>query len=193
MVQTGASENRAGKNVVNEARQTTITAKPAASLREEDFGDKIEAITCHTKELAEWYAAGYRRRGIEAIVVPLYDKNQGMEVYRVMVSKQTPRTTIQRELPQPKMAMAAAGQNAEAKGYTIEAVTSELQQPPEQIATTYRRQGMDVTVEPYQDAESSQLRYRLLIGTFATREAAEKKAAEIGNMFIKSYRIVMLK
>ena len=193
MVQTGTSENGAGKNVVNEARQTTITAKPAASSREEDYGDKVEAITCHTKELAEWYAAGYRRRGIEALVVPFYDKNQGMEVYRVMVSKQTPRTTIQRDLPQPKMAMTAAQQEAHAKGYTIEAVTSELQQPPEQIATTYRRQGMDVTVEPYQDAESSQLRYRLLIGTFATREAAEKKAAEIGNMFIKSYRIVMLK
>ncbi|MDZ7268165.1 MAG: hypothetical protein ONB48_09295 [candidate division KSB1 bacterium] len=202
----------AGRNPVaedrmvhNASRATGVTNGPSGNphstggsmpsstaMREENYGDKVEAITCHTRELAEWYAAGYRKRGIEAVVAPYFDKAQGMEVYRVLIKKPVPKLNNGQETPQPRMA-ATTGSRPPARGYTIEATAAVINEPVEDIVTTYRKQGMEVTIERYRDAQSQQPRYRLLIGTFATREAAERKAAEIGNLFIKSYRIVMLK
>ncbi len=192
MVRNESNASAPANGLANSARPSTLTTPSSRAVREENHGDKIEAITCHTRELAEWYAAGYRKRGIEAVVAPYFDTAQGVEVYRVLIKKQVPKLNNGQETPQPRMAAAPEAERP-ARGYTIEATAAAINEPVEEIVTTYRKQGMEVTIERYRDAQSQQSKFRLLIGTFATREAAERKAAEIGNLFIKSYRIVMLK
>ncbi len=192
MVRNESSASGPANGLAKSASPSPLTAPSSRAVSEENHGDKIEAITCHTRELAEWYAAGYRKRGIEAVVAPYFDKAQGTEVYRVLIKKQVPKLNNGQETPQPRMATGPEADHP-AKGYTIEATAAAINEPVEEIVTTYRKQGMEVTIERYRDAQSQQPKFRLLIGTFATREAAERKAAEIGNLFIKSYRIVMLK
>jgi hypothetical protein len=79
------------------------------------------------------------------------------------------------------------------RGYTIEAATSYTQELAEQFAAAYRKQGYDAAVEYYKDERTGASKYRVLIGAFATRPAAEQKAAQIAGILMKDYRVVGLK
>jgi hypothetical protein len=79
------------------------------------------------------------------------------------------------------------------RGYTIEAATSYTKELAEQFAAAYRKQGYDAAVESYNDERSGTSKYRVLIGAFATRPAAEQKAAQIAGILMKDYRVVGLK
>jgi len=79
------------------------------------------------------------------------------------------------------------------RGYTIEAATSYTRDLAEQFAAAYRKQGYDAAVESYNDERSGTSKYRVLIGAFATRPAAEQKAAQIAGILMKDYRVVGLK
>lgn len=79
------------------------------------------------------------------------------------------------------------------RGYTIEAATSYTKELAEQFAAAYRKQGYDAAVESYHDERSGTSKYRVLIGAFATRPAAEQKAAQIAGILMKDYRVVGLK
>jgi hypothetical protein len=79
------------------------------------------------------------------------------------------------------------------RAYTIEAATSYTKELAEQFAAAYRKQGYDAAVETYNDERSGTSKYRVLIGAFATRPAAEQKAAQIAGILMKDYRVVGLK
>jgi hypothetical protein len=79
------------------------------------------------------------------------------------------------------------------RGYTIEAATSYTKELAEQFASAYRKQGYDAAVELYQDERTKAQKYRVLIGAFATRPAAEQKAAQMAGILMKDYRVVGLK
>jgi len=79
------------------------------------------------------------------------------------------------------------------RAYTIEAATSYTIELAEQYATAYRKQGHDAAVESYMDNRTGAQKYRVLIGAFATRPAAEKKAAQIAGLLMKEYRVVGIK
>ena len=79
------------------------------------------------------------------------------------------------------------------RAYTIEAATSYTIELAEQYATAYRKQGHNAAVESYLDNRTGAQKYRVLIGAFATRPAAEKKAAQIAGLLMKEYRVVGIK
>ncbi|MGH7597230.1 MAG: SPOR domain-containing protein [bacterium] len=79
------------------------------------------------------------------------------------------------------------------RAYTIEAATSYTKELAGQFAAAYRKQGYDAAVETYNDERSGTGKYRVLIGAFATRPAAEQKAAQIAGILMKDYRVVGLK
>jgi hypothetical protein len=79
------------------------------------------------------------------------------------------------------------------QGYTIEAMTSFTKDLAEQFAAAYRKRGFNAAVEYYHDERSGTKRYRVLVGIFATRPAAEKKAEQMTSLLMKDYRIVGLK
>jgi hypothetical protein len=79
------------------------------------------------------------------------------------------------------------------RGYTIEAATSYTKELAEQFASAYRKQGYDAAVERYQDERTNSQKYRVLIGAFPTRPAAERKAAQMVGILMKDYRVVGLK
>jgi Tfp pilus assembly protein PilN len=95
--------------------------------------------------------------------------------------------------PEVSVAKAAAPAVEIYRGYTIEAATSYTQELAEQFAVAYRKQGYDAAVESYNDERSGTSKYRVLIGAFATRPAAEQKAAQIAGILMKDYRVVGLK
>jgi cell division septation protein DedD len=79
------------------------------------------------------------------------------------------------------------------RGYSIEAATSYTKELAEQFVATYRKQGYDAAVERYLDERTNAQKYRVLIGAFATRPAAEQKAAQMAGILMKDYRVVGLK
>ncbi|MDZ7290177.1 MAG: SPOR domain-containing protein [candidate division KSB1 bacterium] len=79
------------------------------------------------------------------------------------------------------------------RAYSIEAAVSYTKELAEQLAAAYRKQGYDAAVDYYQDERSGTRRYRVLVGAFSTRPAAEKKAAQMAGLLTKDYRIVGLK
>jgi hypothetical protein len=79
------------------------------------------------------------------------------------------------------------------RGYSIEAATSYTRELAEQFVATYRKQGYDAAVERYLDERTNAQKYRVLIGAFATRPAAEQKAAQMAGILMKDYRVVGLK
>jgi hypothetical protein len=79
------------------------------------------------------------------------------------------------------------------RGYTIEAATSYTKELAEQFASAYRKQGYDAAVEYYLDERTNAQKYRVLIGAFATRPAAEQKAAQMAGILMKDFRVVGLK
>jgi hypothetical protein len=79
------------------------------------------------------------------------------------------------------------------RGYTIEAATSYTKELAEQFASAYRKQGYDAAVELYLDERVNAQKYRVLIGAFATRPAAEEKAAQMASILMKDFRVVGLK
>ena len=76
------------------------------------------------------------------------------------------------------------------RGYTIEAARSYTTELAEQYAVAYRKQGHNAAVEPYRDERTGERKYRVLIGAFATRPDAEKKAAQLTSLLMKDYRVV---
>jgi len=96
--------------------------------------------------------------------------------------------TFRPALPKP-----AEAQPEIYRAYTIEAATSYTAEMAEQYATAYRKQGHDAAVESYMDNRTGARKYRVLIGAFATRPAAEKKAAQIAGLLMKEYRVVGIK
>jgi hypothetical protein len=79
------------------------------------------------------------------------------------------------------------------RGYTIEAATSYTKDLAEQFASAYRKQGYDAAVEPYLDERNGAKKFRVLIGAFSSRPAAEQKAAQMAGILMKDYRVVGLK
>ncbi|GEM_PF-1972482 len=79
------------------------------------------------------------------------------------------------------------------RGYSIEAATSYTRELAEQFVVTYRKQGYDAAVERYLDERTNAQKYRVLIGAFPTRPAAEQKAAQMAGILMKDYRVVGLK
>jgi hypothetical protein len=79
------------------------------------------------------------------------------------------------------------------RGYTIEAATSYTKELAEQFASAYRKQGYDAAVERYLDERTNAQKYRVLIGAFPTRPAAEQKAAQMAGILMKDFRVVGLK
>jgi hypothetical protein len=79
------------------------------------------------------------------------------------------------------------------RGYSIEAATSFTKMTVEQFAVAYRKQGYDAVVEHYTDERTGTNKYRVLIGAFATRTAAQQRAAQIAGILMKDYRVVGLK
>jgi len=79
------------------------------------------------------------------------------------------------------------------RGYSIEAATSYTKELAEQFVATYRKQGYDAAIERYQDERTNAQKYRVLIGAFPTRPAAEQKAAQMAGILMKDYRVVGLK
>jgi len=76
------------------------------------------------------------------------------------------------------------------RGYTIEAARSYTVELAEQYAAAYRKQGHNAAVEPYREERTGEKKYRVLIGAFATRPDAEKKAAQLTSLLMKDYRVV---
>jgi hypothetical protein len=108
--------------------------------------------------------------------------------------------TVQTLQPKPEAAKpevsfprAAAPAMEIYRGYTIEAATSYTKDLAEQFAAAYRKQGYDAAVENYRDERTGTNKFRVLIGAFATRPAAEQKAAQIAGILMKDYRVVGLK
>ncbi|MDZ7344938.1 MAG: SPOR domain-containing protein [candidate division KSB1 bacterium] len=79
------------------------------------------------------------------------------------------------------------------RGYTIEAVTSYTRDLAEQYAAAYRKQGFNAAIESYTDERVGTKRFRVLVGIFPNRPAAEKKAEQISALLSKEYRIIGLK
>ncbi|MCG3117969.1 MAG: hypothetical protein ALAOOOJD_00094 [bacterium] len=79
------------------------------------------------------------------------------------------------------------------RGYSIEAATSHTKGLAEQFAVAYRKQGHDAAVESYYDERTGTTRYRVLVGIFNSRPAAEKKAAQMAGLLMKDYRVVGMK
>jgi hypothetical protein len=79
------------------------------------------------------------------------------------------------------------------RGYSIQAVSSSTKELAEQYLATYRKQGYDAVVEKYYDASKGMERYRVLVGIFPSRSAAEKKAEQMVGVPMQGYRIVGLK
>lgn len=79
------------------------------------------------------------------------------------------------------------------RGYSIQAATSHTKDLAEQFAVAYRKQGHDAAVESYYDERTGTTRYRVLVGIFNSRPAAEKKAAQMAGLLMKDYRVVGMK
>ncbi|MCI0692761.1 SPOR domain-containing protein [candidate division KSB1 bacterium] len=79
------------------------------------------------------------------------------------------------------------------RGYAIEAASTSTRELAEQYLAAYRKQGHDALVEKYYDASKGMERYRVLVGNFPSRSAAENKAEQIGGPLMQDYRIVGLK
>lgn len=74
--------------------------------------------------------------------------------------------------------------------YSIEAGTTNDRSLADQLQQAYTRQGLQAAVEDYWDDAFGRKRSRVLIGMFKTKEGAEKKAEELGDKLVSSYRIV---
>jgi hypothetical protein len=102
-------------------------------------------------------------------------------------------SAVQTLQPTPEAAKPAMPPAEIYRGYTIEAATSFTKELAEQFAMAYRKQGYDAAVEYYKDERSGTNKYRVLLGAFATRPAAEKQAAQMAGLLMKDYRVVGLK
>ncbi len=74
--------------------------------------------------------------------------------------------------------------------YSIEAAATDSPELAEQLQTAYAKQDLQAAVENYWDEKYNRKRYRVLIGMFKTKESAEKRAAQLGEKLMSSYRIV---
>jgi cell division protein FtsN len=74
--------------------------------------------------------------------------------------------------------------------YSIEAGATDDQALAEQLQAAYSKQGLQVAVENRWDEKFGRKRYRVLIGMFKTKEAAENKAAQLGDKLVPSARVV---
>ncbi|MGH7492446.1 MAG: SPOR domain-containing protein [bacterium] len=74
--------------------------------------------------------------------------------------------------------------------YSIEAGITNDRSLADQLQQAYARQGFEAAVEDYWDDSFGRKRSRVLIGMFKTKESAAKKAAELGDKLVASYRIV---
>jgi Tfp pilus assembly protein PilN len=79
------------------------------------------------------------------------------------------------------------------RGYSIQAASSSTRDLAQQYAAAYRKQGYDTAVEKYFDTSKGMYRYRVLVGIFASRAAAEKKAEQMTGLLMPDYRIIGLK
>jgi hypothetical protein len=95
--------------------------------------------------------------------------------------------------PSQPPASKAAGQNADRyRAYTIEAAVSYTKNHAEQAAAVFRKKGLEVVIQDFFDERYTAARFRVLVGLFTTAEAAEAKAAQLGNLLMKGYRIIGL-
>jgi hypothetical protein len=114
-------------------------------------------------------------------------------------SKSTNGATANAESPKSNLLVAATAAKPENappviyRGFSIEAATSYTKEMAEQFASAFRKQGYDAAVERYNDERTGSQKYRVLVGAFATRPAAEEKAAQIAGILMKDYRVVGLK
>jgi len=94
--------------------------------------------------------------------------------------------------PQPLAGKPAEQKADRYRAYSIEAAVSYTKNHAEQAAAVFRKRGLAVVVQDFFDERYTATRYRVLVGLFATSEAAEAKAAQLGNLLMKGYRIVGL-
>lgn len=78
------------------------------------------------------------------------------------------------------------------RAYSIEAAVSYTKNHAEQAAVVFRKRGLDVVVQDFYDERYTATRYRVLVGLFATSEAAAAKAAQLGSLLMKGHRIIGL-
>jgi hypothetical protein len=78
------------------------------------------------------------------------------------------------------------------RAYSIEAAVSYTKNHAEQAAAVFRKRGLDVVVQDFYDERYTATRYRVLVGLFATSEAAAAKAAQLGSLLMKGHRIIGL-
>ncbi len=79
------------------------------------------------------------------------------------------------------------------RGYAIEAASTSTKELAEQYLAVHRKKGYDAVVEKYFDAGKGMERYRVLVGIFPSRSAAENKAEQMVGPLMQDYRIVGLK
>ena len=75
--------------------------------------------------------------------------------------------------------------------YTIEAAATRDQALADQLVQAYRQKGYDAAVTSNKDKDTGEKLHRVLVGTFATQAAAQKKAEQMaGELLLKDYRVV---
>jgi hypothetical protein len=130
------------------------------------------------------FANGATNRPAEALV------NSSTRTEKISIAENSGPAASRPAVSRPAEALPETARPEIFRGYTIEAATSYTAELAEQYAAAYRKQGHDAAVENYLDERTGAKKYRVLIGAFATRPAAEMRAAQIAGLLMKDYRVV---
>jgi hypothetical protein len=94
--------------------------------------------------------------------------------------------------PQPVVTKPGVVKSDRYRAYTIEAAARLTKENAERVAEVFRRRGVDAMVQNVDEAGSAAARYRVLVGLFATQDAAHKKASQLSGLLARGYRIIGL-
>jgi len=196
----------------NELNKTTVASNSAATTRKSELAAPASKVETKTEEklvdnMVRNRQSAERNSSVASSASktgssPAQKSSNGISAEAVFnplaesPDAQTPAAPQQNSNSMVSVATAAKPENAPPaiyRGYTIEAATSYTKELAEQFASAYRKQGYDAAVERYSDERTNAQKYRVLIGAFPTRPAAEQKAAQMAGILMKDYRVVGLK